>query len=193
MAALPKYSLHTSFTRSCRDFISMLSYEDILSWTVYVPPMLFMAGPAAIVASNPLVTLVLNAMVGCALGWTLHRMGHRLLMGLPNDAQPVYLSLTVRLPLKLTRIRFVWMLEMMVAAAVFSAILGKRFFVPGDPSSWVASALCFLIGLSLYFLPIYLARLWIQRHYPALPLSGPTADVVSKSLLVFAPFQQVEK
>jgi hypothetical protein len=189
MAGSPKHSLRTSFTRSCRDFISMLSYEDILSWTVYVPPMLMMAGPAAIVSNNPLGTLVLNAIVGCVLGWTLHRVGHRLLMGLPNDARPVYLSLSVRLPVTLTRIRFVWMLEMMVAAAVFSAILGKRFLLSGDPFSLVAGALCFIIGLCLYFLPIYLARLWIERHYPAMPLSGPTDEVVSKSLLVFAPFQ----
>jgi len=193
MADSPKYSLRTSFTRSCRDFISMLSYEDILTWTVYVSPMLFMAGPAAIVANNPLITLVLNAIVGCALGWTLHRMGHRLLTGLPNDARPVSLSLSVRLPVKLTRVQFVWMLEMMIAAAVFSAILGKRFFLSGDPFGLLASALCFIIGLCLYFLPIHLARLWIKRHYPAMPLSSPTQEVVNRSLLVFAPFQRVEK
>ena len=42
----------------------MLSYEEILSNTVYLPPLLFMAGHAAIVANNAWVTLVLNALVG---------------------------------------------------------------------------------------------------------------------------------
>ena len=87
--ATPK---HSAFTQWCRGLIQMLSYEDILSITVYLPPMLFMVGPAAIVANNPWITLVLNAIVGFAFSWVLHRVGHRLLMVLPNEPKAVYLS-----------------------------------------------------------------------------------------------------
>ena len=75
----------TTLTQCCSDLIRMLSYEDILSWTNYLPPMVFMAGPAAILANNPLINLALNAIVGFAISRTLHRMGHRLLMALPNE------------------------------------------------------------------------------------------------------------
>ena len=33
---------HSAFTLWCRGFVQMLSYEWILSITVYLPPMLFM-------------------------------------------------------------------------------------------------------------------------------------------------------
>ena len=68
---------HSAPTQWCRYLIQMLSYEDILSITVYVPPILFMAGPAAIGANNPWITLVLNAIVGFAFSWVLHCVGHR--------------------------------------------------------------------------------------------------------------------
>ena len=115
--ATPKYS---ALTRWCSGLIQMLSYEDILSMTVYLPPMLFMVGPASIVANNPLITLVLNAIVGFAFSWVLHRVGHRLLKGLPNEPKVIYLSTSLRLPGELTLTQFVWMMEVTVAVAVFS-------------------------------------------------------------------------
>lgn len=47
---------HSALTQWCRGLIQMLSHEDILGITVYLPPMLFMAGPAAIVANDPWIT-----------------------------------------------------------------------------------------------------------------------------------------
>lgn len=172
----------TTFTQCCSDLIRMLSYEDILSWTVYLPPMLFMAGPAAIVANSPLIDLSLNAIAGFAIGWMLHRMGHRLLMALPNEPYVIYLSQSVRLPVKLTLTQFLWMMEIIVAAAVFSGIVGKRFFLAGGVFGLLTSVLLFSAGLGLFFLPVYLGRLWIERYYPAMPLLSPTDEVVSKSL-----------
>src|SRR3954464_13709886 len=101
MPAMPE-SKPMSFTQSCRDLIRMLSYEDILSCTVYVPPMLFMVGPASIAAQSPLINLALNAFAGFALSWTLHRMGHRLLAAMGHTPQPVYVSPSMRLPVTLT-------------------------------------------------------------------------------------------
>jgi hypothetical protein len=172
----------TTLTQCCSDLIRMLSYEDILSWTIYLPPMVFMAGPAAILANNPLINLALNAIVGFAISWTLHRMGHRLLMALPNEPYLIYLSQSVRLPVKLTLTQFLWMMEIIVAAAVFSGIVGRRFFLAGDALGLVTSVILFTVGLGLFFLPVYLGRLWIERYYPIMPLLGPTEEVVSKSL-----------
>jgi hypothetical protein len=177
----------TTFTECCRDFIRRLSYENILSCTVYLPPMLFMVGPAAIVANSPLINLILNGIVGFAISWTLHRMGHRLLMALQNGPQPVYLSQSVRLPVKLTLTQFVWMMEIIVAAAVFSGIVGKRFFLIDGTVGLLTSAIFFALGLGLYFLPVYLARLRIDRYYPRMPLLSPTATVMSQSLLGVLP------
>ena len=173
---------HTSFTQCCSDLIRMLSYEDILSWTVYLPPMLFMAGPAAIVAHSPLIDLSLTAITGFAISWVIHRMGHRLLMALPNEPYVIYLSQSVCLPMKLTLTQFLWMMEIIVAAAVFSGIVGKRFFLAGDALGLLTSVLLFSAGLGLFFLPVYLGRLWIERYYPAMLLLSPTDEVVSKSL-----------
>ena len=173
-----------SFMRSCRDFIRMLSYEDILSCTVYVPPLLFMVGPASIAAQSPLINLVLNALVGFGLSWALHRMGHRLLMALPDEPQLIFFSPCRRLPVKLSLTQFVWMMEMIVATAVFSGMMGMRLFVAGGPVGLIASVLCFCVAFSLFFLPVYLAKLWIARYHPAMPLSGPTDDAVNQSLAV---------
>lgn len=170
------------FTQHCRDIIRALSYEDILACTVYVPPLLFMAGPASIVANNPVINCLLNAVLGCAISWVLHRMGHRLLMALPNQPQAIYLSHSVRLPLKLTLTQFLWMLEITVGAAVFSGIVGKRLVFAGTTPGLVMGLGCFAVGLALYFLPVYLGRLWIERYYPAMPLLSPTEEVVNTSL-----------
>ena len=177
--ATPKPS---AFTQWCRGLIQMLSYEGILSITVYLPPMFFMVGPATVVANNPWVTVVLNAIVGFALSWVLHRVGHRLLIVLPNEPKAIYLSTSVRLPVKLTLTQFVWLLEVIVAIAVFSAVVGKRFFLVGGVLEVLSSAIFLAVSLGLYFLPVYLGRLWIKRYYSALPLLRPTEEVVNKSL-----------
>ena len=61
MSSSPATRKHSAFTQWCRGLIQMLSYEGILSITVYLPPMFFMVGPASVVANNPWITLVLNA------------------------------------------------------------------------------------------------------------------------------------
>ena len=173
---------HSAFTQWCRDLIQMLSYEDILSITVYLPPMLFMAGPAAILSNNSWVSFVINAIVGFDFSWVVHRVGHRLLRVLPKEPKAVYLSNSMRLPVNFTMTQFVWMMEIIVAVAVFSAIVGKRFFLVGGVLEVQASAIFFVVGLGLYFFPVYLARLWIKKYYSTLPLLRPTEDVVTKSL-----------
>ncbi len=175
---------HSAFTLWCRGLIQMLSYEEILSITVYLPPMLFMAGPAAIVANNPWVTLVLNALVGFAFSGVLHRVGHRLLRVRSKEPKVLYLSTSLRLPLRLTLTQFVWMMEIIVAGAVFSAVLGKRFFLIGGGLEVLASAILVVVGLGLYFLPVYLGRLWIKKYDPTLPLLRPTKEEVTQSLAV---------
>jgi hypothetical protein len=182
MSSSPATRNHSAFTQWCRGLIQMLSYEGILSITVYLPPMFFMVGPASVVANNPWITLVLNAIVGFVLSWVLHRVGHRLLMVLPNEPKAIYLSTSMRLPVKLTLTQFVWLLEVIVGTAVFSAVVGKRFFLVGGVIEVLSSAIFFAMGLGLYFLPIYLGRLWIKRYYSALSLLRPTEEVVNRSL-----------
>lgn len=166
-----------AFTQGCRDFIRSLTYEAILACSVYVPPMLFMIGPAAIVTNHPLILIVLHSLLGFGMSWTIHSMGHRLLMPLPQAPKSIHLLPQLCLPQKLTLGQFVWMLEILVAAAVLSCIAGKRFFAE-HPTIGV---LLFLLGLALYFIPVYLAKLWSERYYPALTLLGPTEAVINKS------------
>jgi len=169
------------FTHSCRDLIRTFTYEDILACTVYVPPMLFMVGPAAIAANDPLISLLLKSLFGFALAWTLHRMGHQLFIGLPKGPQKLYLSRSWFVPVRLTLLQFLWVMEMIVGAAVFSGILGKRFLVPGDTFDLLTSLSCFALALALFFIPVYLGRLWIEKYYPAMTLLGPTEAVINKS------------
>lgn len=61
----------------------------------------------------------------------------------------MYLSRSRCLPVKLTLSQFVWAMEILVGAAVFSGILGKRFFVAGTTVE-------FLIGLSFFALAVAL-------------------------------------
>ena len=164
-------------TQGCRDFIRSLTYEAILACTIYGPPMLFMIGPAAIVTNHPLVLIVLNSLLGFGMSWTIHSMGHRLLMALPQAPQRIYLSRRLRLPVKLALGQLVWLLEILVAAGVLCGIAGKRFFA----EDLATSVLLFSLGLMLYFLPVYLSKLWSDRYYPALTLLGPTEDVINKS------------
>lgn len=167
-----------TFTQGCRDFIRTFTYEDILACVVYAPPMLFMIGPAAVVANASSVSLVLQTMLGFALSWTLHRMGHRLLVALPKDPQRIYLSRSLRLPVKLTLSQFLWMMETFVGVAVFGGILGKRLLLEGGHGGLLTSLTCFALGLFLFFVPVHLGRMWIKRYYPAMPLLGPTEDVI---------------
>jgi hypothetical protein len=53
----------------------------------------------------------------------------------------------------------------------------KRLFVE-EP---IFSLPLIVLGLALYFLPVYLSKLWTERHYPMLVIVGPTEEVVKKS------------
>jgi hypothetical protein len=175
-----------AFTQGCRDIIRSLTYEAILACTVYAPPMLFMIGPAAIMANRPPIIIVLHGLLGFALSWTIHRLGHRLLMALPKAPQKIHISRWQCLPVKLTLGQFAWILEILVAAGAFCGIAGKRFIV-GDPTTGV---LLFVVGLAFYFLPVYLTKLWRDRYYPAMTLLGPTEDVINKSFPGLRFFQR---
>jgi hypothetical protein len=167
----------SAFTRGCRDFIRSLTYEAILACTVYASPMLFMIGPAAVVTKHPMILIALQSLLGFGMSWTIHSMGHRLLMPLPQSPNKIHLLPRLCLPLKLTLGQFVWMLEIFVAAAVLCCIAGKRLFAE-EPTTGV---LLLVLGFALYFLPVYLAKLWSERYYPALTLVGPTEAIINKS------------
>ena len=166
-----------AFTQGCRDLIRSLTYESILACTVYAPPMLFMIGPAAILANHSLAIITVHSLLGFTMSWTIHRMGHRVLSALPGAPQKIHFSRRQCLPGKQTLGQFVCMLEMLVAAATFVAVSGKRFFGE-DP---VFGLLLIVLGLALYFFPVYLSKLWIERYYPKLALLSPTEDVIKKS------------
>lgn len=172
----------SGLTQWCRDLIQMLSYEFILTATIYLPPMFFMVGPASIASNSPPITLVLNSIVGFAFSGVLHCVGHRLLKGLPIEPKAVYFSTSLRLPGRLTLSQFVWIMEVIVAIAGFSGVAGKHFFLIGGVLETLSGAVLFAVGLSLYFLPVYLGKLWIKRYCSLLSLMRPTEDVVNKSL-----------
>jgi len=167
-----------AFTQGCRDVIRSLTYEAILACTVYAAPMLFMIGPAAIVTNRPLIVVLLHSLLGFGMSWTIHRMGHRLLSTLPTGRpHDIHLSPSLRLPVKLTLGQFVWILEGLVAAGVWCAIVGKRWFAEDATISILLVAL----ACALYFLPVYLTKLWRERYYPAMTLTGPTENAINKS------------
>jgi len=166
-----------AFTQGCRDLIRSLTYESILACTVYAPPMVFMIGPAAILSNHPLTVITVHSFLGFAMSWTIHRMGHRLLSALPRAPQKLYLSPRLCLPVKLTLGQFVCVLELLVATATFLAIAGKRVFA----EDLLLGLLLILSGIGLYFLPVYLTKVWTQQYYPRLALLGPTEDVIKKS------------
>ena len=170
-----------AFTQSCRDFIRTFTYEDIMACTVYAAPLLFMIGPAAIVAHDPMLSLVFQSLLGFSISGTLHRVGHRLLLTLPKEPQHMFLSRSLRLPVKLTLSQFMWMLEILVGAAVLSGIVAKRCFLAGGTMGLLSSLSFFALGLALFFVPVHLGRLWIERYYPAMILLGPTDDVINRS------------
>lgn len=169
---------HTdAFTQGCRDVIRSLTYEAIVACTVYAAPMLFMIGPAAIVMNHPLIVVVLHSLLGFGMAWTIHRVGHRLLSVLPKDRKTIHLSRSFRLPLKLTLGQFIWMLEILVAAGVCCGIAGKRVI---GTDLLAGAALCG-IGFVLYFVPVYLTRLWREHYFPGLSLFGPSDAMINKS------------
>lgn len=94
----------------------------------------------------------------------------------------MYLSRSRCLPVKLTLSQFVWAMEILVGAAVFSGILGKRFFVAGTTVEFLIGLSFFALAVALFFVPVYLGRLWIERYYPAMTLLGLTEDVINTSL-----------
>jgi hypothetical protein len=60
--------------------------------------------------------------------------------------------------------------------------VGKRFFLADGTVGLLTSTIFFTVGLGLYFLPVYLAKLWIDRYYPRMPLLSPTETVMSQAL-----------
>ena len=171
-----------SFTQHCRDLVRTCTYEDILGCTIYAAPMLFMIGPASIVGNVPFVGMVVQSLVGFVLSWTGHRMGHRLLIAQPKEPYGLYVSQSRCLPVRLTVTQFLWMMELIVGAAVLAAVVGKRLLHTIDTVGQL-TGLCFIVAaFVLYFVPVYLGRLWIRHHYPAMTLVGPTEDVIKTTL-----------
>jgi hypothetical protein len=166
------------FTQSCRDFIRSLTYEAILAFTVYAAPMLFMIGPAAIMDNRSPIIIALQSLIGFGMSGTIHRMGHRLLTALPKGPRTIHFSSRLYLPMKLALGQFIWLLEILVAAAVFSGIVAKRFFA----EDVMVSVLLLALASVLYFLPVYLTHLWSKRYYPVLTLLTPTEDDIKKSV-----------
>ena len=170
-----------SFTQSCRDLVRTFTYEDIVGCTSYAAPMLFMIGPASIVACEPLIAIVVQSLIGFVLGWAVHRTGHRLLTALPQESCGIYISPSRCLPMRLTVTQFLWVMELIVGGAVFAAVVEKRFLHSDDVG--LLGGLCFIIAaFLLYFVPVYLGRLWISHYYPAMTLVGPTEEVIKTSL-----------
>lgn len=170
-----------SFTQSCRDLVRTFTYEDILGCTIYAAPMMFMIGPASIVANEPLIAIVVQSLIGFVLSWAVHRMGHRLLTALPQAPCRLYVSPLRCLPLKLTVTQFLWVMESMVGAAVLAAVVGKRLLHITDTVGLPGGLSLIAAGCILYFVPVYLGRLWIRHYYPAMTLVGPTEEVINTS------------
>ncbi len=170
-----------SFTQSCRDLVRTFTYEDILGCTIYAAPMMFMIGPAAIVANEPLIAIVVQSLIGFVLSRAVHRMGHRLLTALPKEPCRLYVSPLRGLPVRLTVTQFLWMMELIVGAAVLAAVVGKRFLHTTDTVGLLGGLSFIAAGCLLYFVPVYLGRLWIRHYYPAMTLVGPTEEVIKTS------------
>ncbi|HEU4683048.1 MAG TPA: hypothetical protein VFS39_00920 [Nitrospira sp.] len=169
------------FTQGCRDILRTFTYEDIVACTMFGPPILFMIGPAALAANCTIVPTVLFAVLGFGLSLALHRLGRRLFSALPKEPQPLCISRSIRLPLRLTLSQFLSLMGAMVAVAVFCAILGTRWMAAADVPG-IASVALFGAAALLYFLPVYLGRLWMTRYYPAMTLLGPSPHVINAAL-----------
>ena len=171
-----------AFTQGCRDLLRTFTYEDVMAWLCYAAPMLFMIGPAAVMAHEPLTSILFHSAIGFSLSALIHRIGHALLTPLPKGPHAIYLSATRRIPLRLTLSRFVWLLEGLVALGLFCGVLSKRCWLAGGTDMLVAGWVLFLLGGGLFFLPVRLVKLWEMRHYPATSLVGPSDDVINRSL-----------
>lgn len=170
-----------SFTQGCRDLVRTFTYEDILGCTIYAAPMLFMIGPASIVANDPLIAVVVQSLIGFVLSWTVHRTGHRLLIALPKERCSLYVSPFRCLPVRLTVTQFLWVAELIVGGAVFAAVVGKRFLHTIDTVGLLSGLILIVAAFVLYFVPVYLGRLWIRHYYPAMTLVGPTEEAIKAS------------
>jgi uncharacterized membrane protein (DUF485 family) len=171
-----------SFTQACRDLVRTLTYEDILGGTIYAAPMVFMIGPASIVGNAPFIAMVVQSLIGFVLSGAVHGMGHRLLTALPKEPRRLYLSPSRCLPVTLTVTQFLWMMELLVGAAVFAAVVGKRLLHSSDTVGLLSGVGLLVAAFVLYFVPVYLGRLWIRRYDPAMALVGPTEKVIKTSL-----------
>jgi hypothetical protein len=171
-----------AFTQNCRDLIRTFTYEDIMACTVYAAPLFFMVGPAAVLAHDPMISVVLQSLTGFAVSWMLHHMGHRLLSRIPKTPQRIFLSSSMRLPVKLSLSQFMWLLQFFVAIAVLSGLLAKRSFLAGGADNVLISMSIFALGCCVFFVPVHLGRLWIKRYYPAMSLVGPTDEVINRSV-----------
>ena len=89
-----------------------------------------MIGPAAIVAHDPMLSLVFQGLLGFSISGTLHRMGHRLRLTLPKEPQHMFLSIP-RLPVKLTLSQFIWMLEILRLGRSAQRDRGKAMLLAG--------------------------------------------------------------
>ena len=169
-----------TFTQGCRDLVRTFTYEDIVACTIYVAPMVFMIGPASIIAMEPVLAILVQSVFGFVLGWAVHRVGHRLLIGLPTQPHRFSFSPSWASPFRLTVTQVLWGLECIVGAAVFCAVLGKRSLQSGE--EWLSGFGLLVAALVLYFVPVYLGRCWIRAYYPAMTLVGPTEDIIKTSL-----------
>lgn len=169
-------------TQNCRDLIRTFTYEDILGSIMYAAPMVFMIGPASIVANDPFIAVVVQSFIGFGLGWMVHRLGHGLLTALPKEPGSVYVSQSRCMPVRLTGRQFLWGMELIVGAAVLAAVVGKRLLHTADTSGWAVGFSFIVVAFVMYFVPVYLGRLWIRHYYPAMTLVGPTEEVINASL-----------
>ena len=171
-----------SFTQSCRDLVRTLTYEDILGCTLYAAPMVFMIGPASIIGQTSFIAMVIQSLVGFVLSWMVHRLGHRFVSTLSKEPCRVYVSQARCVPVRLTLTQFLWVMELTVGAAVFAAVLGKRFLHTPDSVGLWSGLILIAFAILLYFVPSHLGKLWIQHYYPAMTLVGPTEDVIKATL-----------
>ncbi|MGC3976122.1 MAG: hypothetical protein QM771_17305 [Nitrospira sp.] len=153
-----------------------------MAWLCYAAPLLFMIGPSAVMAREPLASILFHSAIGFSLSALIHRLGHALLAPLPKGPHEIYLSATRRLPLRLTLSRFVWLLEGVVALSLFCGLLSKRCWLAGGTDMLLAGWVLFLLGGALFFLPVRLVKLWQARYYPPTSLVGPSDDVINQSL-----------
>lgn len=176
------------FTQGCRDFLRTFTYEDIVAWTIYAAPLVFMIGPASMLAYDPMMSVVLHSVIGFSLGRILHRMGHRLLAGVANGTQRIMLSRSLMVPVKLRLNQFIWMLEILVGAAVLSGLIAKRCFLAGGNVGVLTGLVLFAGGLALFFLPVHLGHLWMECYDPTMTLVGPTDEEINRSIPGFRSF-----